>query len=59
MWMIKALLLLAYTKQTLPLMVAHKTSLHWHERLAGSPVAKLSKNISYRRDFSIYEKEDV
>jgi hypothetical protein len=32
---------LAYTKQTLLLLAAHKMVLHWYERLAGSSVTKL------------------
>jgi hypothetical protein len=38
MWSGQSFVLLAYTKQTL---VAHKTALHWYERLNGSPVTKL------------------
>jgi hypothetical protein len=39
--MIRALLLLAYMKQMLLLIGRHKNALHWHERLARSPVTKL------------------
>jgi hypothetical protein len=40
---VRALLLLAYTKHMLPLIVCFysKMSLLWHERLARSPVTKL------------------
>jgi hypothetical protein len=41
MWTAIALLLLAYTKKTLPLIGTHKTALHWYERLAGSSATKL------------------
>jgi hypothetical protein len=42
MWTVRALLLSAYTKQSLPLIGCHKTALHWYERHAGSSVTKLT-----------------
>jgi hypothetical protein len=47
MWTVKALLLLAYTKQTLPL--------NWLLIKRHC----IGMKGSYRRDFSIYRKEDV
>ena len=40
-------------------LVTHKTALHWYERLARSSGTKIIGNSSYRRDFSIYRREDV
>jgi hypothetical protein len=41
MWTVRAVLLLAYTKKTLPLVVVHKRAGHWNERLTRSSVTKL------------------
>ncbi len=48
----RAVLLLAYTKQTLPL-------IGWYKRLAGCSVTKLIGLHGYRRYFGIYRKEKV
>jgi hypothetical protein len=57
---LRALLLLAYTYQILPLIVCSQNdvTLHRNKRLAGSPVTKLIVYISCQI-FSINRKEDV